>query len=59
MGNKGKISVMLVDDSAVVRALLKRIIIEQPDMEVINMSGDGEEAVKDYQEHKPDVVLMD
>lgn len=57
--NLQKIGVMLVDDSAVVRTLLKRIITDQPDMEVIHTSPDGEQAVKDYEQIQPDVVIMD
>lgn len=54
-----KISVLLVDDHAVVREGLAVLIRRQSDMEVVGAAGNGEEAVRLVQELQPAVVLMD
>ncbi|MEJ2068659.1 MAG: chemotaxis-specific protein-glutamate methyltransferase CheB, partial [Deltaproteobacteria bacterium] len=50
---------MIVDDSAVIRRAIIQVIEELDDMEVVAVAGNGEEAIKKYIEHKPDVVTMD
>jgi DNA-binding NarL/FixJ family response regulator len=54
-----KISVLLVDDHSLVRRGFRRILEDEPDMEVAGEAGDGEEAVKLAKELRPKVVLMD
>jgi two-component system response regulator NreC len=54
-----KISVLLADDHAVLRAGLRMLINTQPDMAVIAEAADGGEAVRRAIETKPDVVVMD
>jgi two-component system response regulator NreC len=54
-----KISVLLADDHAVLRAGLRMLINTQPDMAVIAEAADGEEAVRRAHETNPDVVVMD
>ena len=53
------ISVLLVDDHAMVRQGVRAFLITQPDISVIGEAGSGEEAVKLSAQHIPDVVLMD
>ena len=53
------IRVMLVDDSAVIRGLLKRWLQEDPDIEVITSATNGEEAQGEIEKHKPDIVILD
>ena len=53
------INVMIVDDSAVIRGLVKRWLQEDPDIEVTSWAANGEEAQKQIVEHKPDVVVLD
>lgn len=53
------IRVMLVDDHRLVRAGLKRVLSEMPDIEVVAEAGTGEEALELARKHTPDVVLMD
>jgi two-component system response regulator NreC len=53
------ISVLIVDDHAVVRSGLKLLLEAEKDMEVVAEGGTAEQAVLRAQMHKPDVVLLD
>jgi two-component system, NarL family, response regulator LiaR len=53
------ISVILVDDHAVVRQGVKAFFATQPDLVVVGEAGSGEEAIKLVAQLIPDVVLMD
>ncbi len=54
-----KISVLLVDDHTLVRRGFRRILEDEPDMEVAGEAGDGEEAVRMATQLRPRVVVMD
>jgi two-component system, NarL family, invasion response regulator UvrY len=54
-----QISVMLVDDHAVVRMGFKMLLETSDDIKVIAEAENGEEAIKFYMEHKPNVIVMD
>jgi DNA-binding NarL/FixJ family response regulator len=54
-----KISVLLVDDHSLVRRGFRRILEDEPDIEVLGEAGDGAEAVRLAQELQPNVVVMD
>ena len=54
-----QINVMLVDDHAVVRMGFKMLLESAPDIKVVAEAESGEQAVKMYMEHHPDVVVMD
>jgi len=54
-----KIRVLCVDDHPLLREGVARKIERQPDMEVVDTAGTGQEAVMLYRRHRPDVVLMD
>lgn len=54
-----KIRVLIVDDSALVRKLLRDVISEDPDMEVVGTASNGVEAIRAIAELEPDVVTMD
>ena len=54
-----KISVVLVDDHAIVRQGLRTYLGLQPDIEVVGEAADGREAVARVRETLPDIVLMD
>jgi DNA-binding NarL/FixJ family response regulator len=56
---RNKISVLLVDDHALVRRGFRRILEDEPDISVAGEASDGEEAVKLAQELKPKVIVMD
>ncbi|MGZ5279031.1 MAG: response regulator, partial [Pseudobdellovibrionaceae bacterium] len=54
-----KIKVLVVDDSAVIRKLLSRIITSCPDMELVGAAPDPFVAREYIVEHKPDVMTLD
>lgn len=53
------IRVVLADDHAVVRAGLTAILEAEPDIQVVADVADGEQAVRAFAEHRPDVLVMD
>jgi len=54
-----KIKVLIADDHAVVREGTRRILEQEPDMQVVGEAGDGEEAVNLATSLKPDVAIID
>ncbi len=54
-----KITVLLVDDHAMVRQGVRTFLETQADLSVVGEAGSGEEAVLLAAQHVPDVVLMD
>lgn len=53
------INVMLVDDHAVVRMGFKLLLESASDIKVVAEAENGEQAIRSYTEHQPDVVVMD
>ncbi len=53
------IRVLIVDDHAVVRAGLRRVLDAEPDIETVGEAGTAEDGVRCAREYQPDVVLMD
>ncbi|MEM6780251.1 MAG: chemotaxis response regulator protein-glutamate methylesterase [Pseudomonadota bacterium] len=53
------IKIMLVDDSAVVRGMLSRVLSSEPDFEIIKSVTDGEQALKAVETLSPDIILLD
>ncbi len=56
---KSKISVLLVDDHALVRRGFRLMLEDDPEISVVAEAGDGTEAVKLAGELHPNVVVMD
>jgi NarL family two-component system response regulator LiaR len=54
-----KITVLLVDDHAVVRQGVRTFLETQADLSVVGEAGSGKDAVELAAQHVPDVVLMD
>jgi two-component system NarL family response regulator len=54
-----KIRVILADDHPVVRDGLAAIVNQQADMQVVAEAGDGAEALELYEQHQPDVMVLD
>jgi two-component system chemotaxis response regulator CheB len=53
------IRVLVVDDSALMRTVIVRLLGKAPDIAVVATARDGEDAVQKARELKPDVVTMD
>ncbi|MGW7007267.1 response regulator [Streptomyces sp. NPDC054933] len=51
--------VVLADDQMLVRAGFRALLDAQPDIEVVGEAADGEQALRQVAQLKPDVVLMD
>ena len=54
-----RIRVVLADDHAVVRKGIREFLEESGDIEVIAEAGDGREALRLVEEHRPDVAVLD
>jgi DNA-binding NarL/FixJ family response regulator len=54
-----KITVLLVDDHNLVRRGFRRMLEDEPDIQVVGEAGDGDEAIQLARELKPQVVVMD
>ncbi|MGH9742347.1 MAG: response regulator, partial [Candidatus Acidiferrum sp.] len=54
-----KLTVLLVDDHALVRRGFRRILEDDPEIEVVGEASDGEEAVRLAQKERPAVIVMD
>ncbi len=55
----GKINVLVVDDSKVLRMLLVHLLESDPQLRVVGAVEDGKAAVDFVHENRPDVVVMD
>ena len=53
------IRIQLVDDHNVVRAGFKCLLEDEEDVEVVIESDCGETAIRDYDQYRPDVTVMD
>jgi two-component system response regulator NreC len=53
------IRVLVVDDHAVVRSGLRRVLDAEADIETVGEAASADRAVFEAMEHQPDVVLMD
>jgi len=51
-------TIMIVDDASFMRAVLKKIVL-QAGHEVVAEMANGDEAISQYPQVKPDLVLMD
>lgn len=53
------VRVLVVDDSPVVREILKQLLESDPDIQVVGLAADGQEAVELTAQLRPDLVTMD
>ena len=56
---KNTIRVILADDHNLVRAGVRQLIESAADLQVVAEAGDGEEAQKLIEQHRPDVAVLD
>ena len=59
MNDVNPIKVMIVDDHGMVRRGLAAYLISAPDLEVVAEASNGQEAILECDEQRPDVILMD
>jgi DNA-binding NarL/FixJ family response regulator len=57
--NPNLIRVLAVDDHPLLRDGISALIKSEQDMELVAEAADGEEAIKQFRLHRPDVTLMD
>jgi len=53
------IKVMVVDDSAVIRGMVKRMVEGENDIEIVSSASNGEQAVSKLKETPVDVIVLD
>jgi DNA-binding NarL/FixJ family response regulator len=53
------IRLVIADDQGMVRAGLRSLLADEPDMEVLAQAADGEQAIAAIRRYRPDVALMD
>jgi DNA-binding NarL/FixJ family response regulator len=58
-GPAGRISLLMVDDHPIVRAGLRELIADHPDLVIAAEAENGERAVARFRDVRPDVTLMD
>ena len=51
--------VLVVDDSMIMRTVIKEIINSAPDLEVVGEAENGDVALKKQKELKPDLIVLD
>jgi DNA-binding NarL/FixJ family response regulator/class 3 adenylate cyclase len=58
-GNGERLSILIVDDQALVRAGFRMILDAEDDVEVVGEASNGTEAIDEVRRLRPDIVLMD
>jgi DNA-binding NarL/FixJ family response regulator len=59
MKKEAKLRILVADDHYVVRMGVIAIIDNEPDMEVVAEAANGNQAIELFNQHKPDLVLLD
>src|SRR5262249_19756721 len=57
--NQAKVTALIVDDEALARKFIRRMLKEDRDVEVVGECNDGKSAVAMIQKHKPAIVFLD
>jgi two-component system, chemotaxis family, protein-glutamate methylesterase/glutaminase len=55
----GRIRVLIVDDSAVMRSLLRSVLLSDPGLEVAGTAADGASALQAVAVQRPDLIVLD
>ena len=54
-----RINVLICDDQAIVRKGIRALLATEPNIEVIGEAENGQEAISQAEELRPDVILVD
>ena len=54
-----KLRVLIVDDETLARERLRRLLSQEPDLEIVAECADGAAAIEAVREHAPDLLLLD
>ena len=57
--NPNLIRILTVDDHPLLREGIAALVKAESDMEIVAEASEGEEAIKQFRRHRPDVTLMD
>lgn len=59
MGAISEISILIVDDSTTIRAMLEEVLGREPGFRLVGSAGDAQSAIKMIAQHHPDVTTID
>lgn len=59
MSHEARKRILIVDDSFIMRKLIRELVESDPDFEVVDIAEDGRIALQKVRECKPDLVLLD
>ncbi|WP_290055849.1 response regulator [Amycolatopsis solani] len=54
-----ELSVLISDDDVMIREVLKEVLEEEPDIAVVAVAGDADEAIRLAERHRPAVAVLD
>ncbi len=54
-----KLRVLIVDDEALARGRLGKLLADEPDVEIVGECGNGPDAIAFIRQHRPDLVFLD
>ena len=56
---KAKLRTVIVDDEPLARKLLRSLLVDIPEIEIVAECGNGREAIKSTRQLEPDLLILD